>query len=276
MSRVWFITGATRGLGRAFTQAALDAGDRVVGAARSIELLDDLVAAHPGRLVTVRVDVTDRAAVFTAVEQAVAAFGRLDIVVNNAGTIAAGAVEEFSEAEARAHMDVNFFGPLWVSQAVLPQLRAQGSGHLVQISSIGGVAAHASSGMYNAGKWALEGMSEALAMEAARFGVRTTIVEPGGYWTDLWNNMTTAAPMEAYASMRAELAEQYAEGSVDSEPRLAAEALLKLVNSDEPPLRLILGSAVFDGALEIYRDRMATWRKWEDVSRAAECAVAQP
>ncbi|GHF05242.1 SDR family oxidoreductase [Streptomyces morookaense] len=276
MSRVWFITGATRGLGRAFTQAALDAGDRVVGAARSIELLDDLVAAHPGRLVTVRVDVTDRAAVFTAVEQAVAAFGRLDIVVNNAGTIAAGAVEEFSEAEARAHMDVNFFGPLWVSQAVLPQLRAQGSGHLVQISSIGGVAAHASSGMYNAGKWALEGMSEALAMEAARFGVRTTIVEPGGYWTDLWNNMTTAAPMEAYASMRAELAEQYAEGSVDSEPRLAAEALLKLVNSDEPPLRLILGSAVFDGALEIYRDRMATWRKWEDVSRAAECAVPQP
>lgn len=275
-SRVWFITGATRGLGRAFTQAALDAGDRVVGAARSIELLDDLAAAHPGRLVTVRVDVTDRAAVFAAVEQAVAAFGRLDVVVNNAGTVAAGAVEEFTEAEARAHMDVNFFGPLWVSQAVLPHLRAQGSGHLVQISSIGGIAAHASSGMYNAGKWALEGMSEALAMEAARFGIRTTIVEPGGYWTDLWSNMTTAAPMEAYEPMRAELAKLYAEGSVDSEPRLAAEALLKLVNSEEPPLRLILGSAVFDGALAICRDRIATWQGWEEVSRAAECAVAQP
>ncbi|WP_436774555.1 SDR family NAD(P)-dependent oxidoreductase [Yinghuangia sp. YIM S09857] len=274
--RTWFVTGASRGLGRAFAEAALAAGDRVAAAARSGAALDELAAAHPGRVLPLTLDVTDRDAVFAAVGQAVEAFGRLDIVVNNAGTLSMGMVEEFSEEEARAQMETNFFGALWVSQAVMPYLREQGSGHIVQISSIGGLAGFALSGMYAASKFALEGMSEALAMEAAAFGVRVSIVQPGGYWTDLYTAMRQTTPVEAYAPLRAELERQWAEGSVDSEPRLAADALLKLVGSDEPPLRLLLGSMVYDLAFDIARGRMATWSAWEETSRAAEKAVPAP
>ncbi|MFD5315667.1 SDR family oxidoreductase [Streptomyces sp. NPDC127098] len=275
-SRVWFITGASRGLGRAFTEAALDAGDRVVGTARDISPLDELAARHPGRLLALRLDVTDRQAVFDVVGEAVAHFGRLDLVVNNAGALFAGMVEEFTEAQARAQLDVNFFGPLWVGQAVLPHLRAQGSGHIVQISSIGALGGFPSTGLYSASKFALEGMSEALAAEAARFGVRVTIVQPGGYWTDLYANTTATQPDPHYDELRAELEKQWAEGSVDSEPRLAAEALMKLVASEEPPLRLLLGSMVYDVAFAISRQRMETWAGWESVSRAAERAVPAP
>ncbi len=275
-ARVWFITGASRGLGRAFTEAALAAGDRVVGAARDVTPLDDLAARHPDRLLTLRLDVTDRAAVFDVVARAVGYFGRLDVVVNNAGALFAGMVEEFTEAQARAQLEVNFFGALWVSQAVLPQLRAQGNGHIVQISSIGALGGFPSTGLYSASKFALEGMSEALAAEAAEFGVKVTIVQPGGYWTDLYASTTATSPNPAYDQLRAELEKQWAEGSVDSEPRLAAEAVMTLVASDDPPLRLLLGSMVYDLAFDISRRRMDTWAGWEQTSRAAEKAVAAP
>ncbi|MEU7571432.1 SDR family oxidoreductase [Micromonospora sp. NPDC049240] len=273
--RTWFITGASRGLGRAFAEAALDRGDRVVAAARTVTP-DDFDARHGDRLLALTLDVTDRAAVFAAVATAIEHFGRLDIVVNNAGTLSMGMVEEFTEAEARAQFEVNLFGALWVSQAALPHLRAQRSGHIVQVSSISALGGFPSTGMYSASKFALEGMSEALAMEAAAFDVRLSIVQPGGYWTDLYDSMTTTAPIDAYAPMRAELARQWAEDSVDSEPRLAAEALLRLVDSDDPPLRLLLGSMVYDLAFDIARRRMDTWAGWERVSRAAEHAVPAP
>jgi len=271
--RVWFITGASRGLGRAFTDAALDAGDRVVGVARNV---DGRAERHDGRLLTLAVDVTDRPAVFDAVGTALAHFGRLDVVVNNAGNLTLGMVEEFTEAEARAQLETNFFGALWVSQAVLPPLRAQRSGHIVQISSIGGLGGYPQTALYSASKFALEGMSEALALEAASFGVDVTIVQPGGYWTDLYTAMRMTAPLPAYAELRAELERQYAEESIDSDPRLAAAALMQLVDSDDPPLRLLLGSAVFDMAFDIARRRMDTWAGWEQVSRAAEHAIAAP
>ncbi|MFY1597582.1 SDR family oxidoreductase [Micromonospora sp. WMMD737] len=274
--RVWFVTGASRGLGRAFTEAALAAGDRVVGAARDVSPLDDLVARHPDRLLALRLDVTDRAAVLDVVEEAVRHFGRLDVVVNNAGALYMGMVEEFTEAEARAQLDLNFFGALWVSQAVLPHLRAQRGGHVVQVSSIGALGGFPSTGLYSASKFALEGMSEALAAEAAGFGVKVTIVQPGGYWTDLYTSSTATAPNPAYDPLREELARQWAEGSIDSEPRLAAEALMKLVASDDPPLRLLLGSMVYDLAFDISRRRMDVWAGWEEVSRAAEQAVPAP
>ncbi|RLP96404.1 SDR family oxidoreductase [Micromonospora sp. CV4] len=275
-SRVWFITGASRGLGRAFTAAALAAGDRVVGVARDVSPLDDLAGRHPDRLLALRLDVTDRSAVFDVVDQAVRHFGRLDIVVNNAGALFAGMVEEFTEAEARAQLDLNFFGALWVSQAALRAMRAQGRGHIVQISSIGALGGFPSTGLYSASKFALEGMSEALAAEAAGFGVKVTIVQPGGYWTDLYTSSTATTPNPAYDSLRAELEKQWAEGSIDSEPRLAAEALMTLVDSDDPPLRLLLGSMVYDLAFDISRRRMDTWAGWEDVSRRAEKAVPAP
>ncbi|QCX80669.1 putative oxidoreductase [Streptomyces sp. YIM 121038] len=274
--RVWFITGASRGLGRAFAEAALAAGDRVAAAARTTGPLEELAAAHPGRVLALGVDVTDRDAVFAAVTEAVGHFGRLDVVVNNAGALSMGMVEEFTEAEARALMDLNFFGALWVSQAVLPTLRAQGSGHLVQISSIGALGGFPSSGLYSASKFALEGLSESLAMEVADFGIKVSIVQPGGYWTDLYTRMGSTEPQEAYAPLRAELEKQFAEGSVDSDPRLAAQALLKLVDSERPPLRLLLGSMVYDLAFDLTRTRMDTWAAWEDVSRAAEQAIAAP
>ncbi|MFE3545351.1 SDR family NAD(P)-dependent oxidoreductase [Nocardia sp. NPDC059177] len=275
-SRTWFITGASRGLGRAFAEAALAAGDRVAAAARTVAALEKLAAAHPGQVLPLVLDVTDRAAVVTAVDAAIAHFGALDIVVNNAGTLSMGMIEEFTEAEAREQMEVNFFGALWVSQAVLPHLRAQGSGHIVQVSSIGGLAGFPLSGMYAASKFGLEGMSEALAREAADFGVRVSILQPGGYWTDLYSAMRNTTPIEAYAPLRAQLEAQWAEASVDSEPALAAEALLRLVDSDNPPLRLLLGDMVYDLAFDLTRAKMATWSGWEQTSRAAERAVAAP
>ncbi|MGW0214747.1 SDR family oxidoreductase [Micromonospora chokoriensis] len=273
--RTWFITGASRGLGRAFADAALDRGDQVAAASRSIAQ-SDVDERHADRLLVLPLDVTDRAAVVAAVDSAVAHFGRLDIVVNNAGTMSMGMVEEFTEAEARAQFEVNVFGALWVGQAVLPHLRAQRSGHIVQVSSIAALGGFPSTGLYSASKFALEGMSEALAMEAAAFDVTVSIVQPGGYWTDLYTSIAATTPLEAYAPLRAELERQWAEGSVDSDPRLAAEALLRLVDSDDPPLRLLLGSMVYDLAFDISRRRMDTWSRWEQVSRAAEQAVAAP
>ncbi|WP_062206535.1 SDR family NAD(P)-dependent oxidoreductase [Streptomyces sp. NBRC 109706] len=275
--RVWLITGASRGLGRAFAEAALAAGDRVVALSRTVGALDTLAVAHRDRLMAFSLDVTDRAAVFAAVGEAVRRFGRLDIVVNNAGFLSMGMVEEFTEAQAREQLEVNFFGALWVSQAVLPTLREQGSGHIVQISSIGALGGFPTTGLYSASKFALEGMSEALAAEVAEFGVKVTIVEPGGYWTDLYTRgLVAAEPQPQYAGLRAELERRFAENSVDSPPELAAQALMRLVDSADPPLRLLLGSMVYDLAFEVSRRRMDVWASWEEVSRAAERATPAP
>jgi NAD(P)-dependent dehydrogenase (short-subunit alcohol dehydrogenase family) len=275
-SRVWLITGASRGLGRAFTEAALGAGDRVAAVARTVDSLEGLAAGLDGRLLPLPLDVTDREAVSWAVAGATERFGRLDVVVNNVGALTLGMVEELTEAEVRAQMDVNFFGALWVSQAVMPRLRAQGGGHLVQISSIGALGGFPTTAAYSASKAALEAMSESLAAEAARFGVKVTIVEPGGYWTDLYASMRTAAELPAYAPLHRELERQWGESSIDSDPRLAAEALMTVVDSDDPPLRLLLGSMVYDLAFDITRRRLETWAGWERVSRAAEAAAPAP
>ncbi|MFD4254952.1 SDR family NAD(P)-dependent oxidoreductase [Amycolatopsis thermoflava] len=269
-SRVWFITGASRGLGRAFTEAALDRGDRVVAASRTI------TAEATDRLLPVQLDVTRREDVFRVVEQAVDHFGRLDVVVNNAGTLSMGMVEEFTEDEARAAMETNFFGALWVSQAVLPVMRRRRSGRILQISSIAALGGFPMTGLYSASKFALEGMSEALAREAASFGVKVSIVQPGGYWTDLYTAPAMASPVDAYAPLRQEMEQQWTEGSVDSDPALAAEALLKLADSEDPPLRLLLGSMVYDLAHDLTRQRLDGWADWEEVSRAAEKAIPMP
>ncbi|ABS25094.1 short-chain dehydrogenase/reductase SDR [Anaeromyxobacter sp. Fw109-5] len=248
--RVWFVTGAARGLGRAFAAAALEAGDAVVATARRAEALADLAGPHAERALVLPLDVTDRAAVFAAVARAVQAFGHLDVVVNNAGYGLVGATEEIGEAEARAQLDTNLFGALWVTQAVLPHLRGRGSGHIVQISSVGGVGSMATFGLYNAGKWALEGFSEALAAEVAPFGIRVTIAELGGFATDwAWASMRFATPAPAYDPLRASLfgsprvpwdmSQQAADTSAD--PASAARALLAHVDRADGPLRLLIG-----------------------------------
>ncbi|UPK64758.1 SDR family NAD(P)-dependent oxidoreductase [Rhodococcus pyridinivorans] len=272
--RTWLITGASRGLGREFARAALSRGDNVVAVSRSIESAD--LPRDPERLLRLPADVTDRTAVFAAFDTAREHFGGLDIVVDNAGTMAYGFVEEFTEEQARAQFETNFFGAMWVSQAAMAAFRSRGRGHLVQISSIGGVLSGPGTGLYSASKFALEGLSEALALEAAHFGIDVTIVEPGGYWTDLYTTMTVSTPRSDYDSLRAEIEKQSASTSIDSHPALAARALLEVVDADRPPRRIVLGNAVLDAAVAATREKIATWLEWESVSRAAEDAVPAP
>src|SRR5690625_3037900 len=180
--RVWFITGASSGLGYEFTRKALELGDKVVGVARNTKKLNEFTRQYGESFLSFKLDVTDRDSVFKVVAEAITHFGTLDIVINNAGNMVMGMIEEFSEEEIRHQVDTNFYGAVWVTQAVMPQLRSQASGHIIQISSIGGLVTGPMTGIYSASKFALEGFSESLAQEAAHFGVKVSIVEPGGYW----------------------------------------------------------------------------------------------
>ncbi len=185
-----------------------------------------------------------------------------------------GMIEELNESDARKLMDTNFFGALWVCQAVMPYLRSQRSGHIIQIKSIGAIISGPMSGIYSASKFALEGMSEALAKEAEHFGVKLTMVEPGD-WTDLYTSMSYSNPLDSYGTLRDELAKQYSEDSVMVDPPWQRNPM-KLVASNNPPLRLILGSMVYDLAMDTLKARMATWEEWEAVSRASEKAIPAP
>lgn len=267
--KTWFVTGASRGLGRAFAEAALAAGDRVAATTRRPGTLDELTERHADAFAELTLDVRDRAAVLATVEQARERFGRIDVFVNNAGTSYMGMVEEISEAQAREHLDTNFLGALWVSQAAMRIVREQGAGHIVQISSVAAYGGHPTTGLYGAGKWALEGMSEALSKEAAAFGGKVTIVEPGGYTTGLFaEGLTLADRNPAYDDLYRALEATWSE-SVDADPALAARALLTLADSDAPPLRLVLGAAVYDAIPAISAQRAAELEAWKEVSCAA-------
>src|SRR6478752_1136960 len=203
MSKTWFITGASKGFGREWTEAALERGDRVAATARRLETLDALVDAYGGNVLPIQLDVTDRDDDFAAVRRAAEHFGRLDVVVNNAGYGHFGMIEELSEDEVRSQLETNVFGALWVTQAALPIMRAQGSGHIIQVSSIGGITAFTGTGAYHASKWALEGFSQSLAQEVAGFGIHVTLIEPGGYSTD-WAGPSArhSEELPAYAPVR--------------------------------------------------------------------------
>jgi len=271
--KTWFITGASRGFGHAWATAALARGDRVAATARNPKTLEDLTRAYGERVLPLALDVTDRAAVFAAVAQAAERFAGLDVVVNNAGYGLFGMVEETTEEQARAQLETNFFGALWVTQAALPVLRAQGSGHLVQVSSIGGIAAFPTLGLYNASKWALEGLSEALAAEVAPLGLKVTILEPGPYGTD-WSGDSAVhtEAIAAYEPVR-EARRAGAAARAPADPAVTAQVVLKLVDSEEPPLRLFVGPYPYAVAEKTYQDRLATWREWRWL---AEQAVPAP
>jgi NAD(P)-dependent dehydrogenase (short-subunit alcohol dehydrogenase family) len=268
--KTWFITGTSRGFGREWAIAALERGDRVVGTARDPGTLDDLVQEHGDALLALPLDVTDRDAVFETVRRAHEHFGRLDIVVNNAGYGQFGMVEELSEQEAREQIETNLFGALWVTQAALPFLREQGSGHFLQVSSIGGISACPGIGMYHASKWALEGISQALAQEVAGFGIHVTLIEPGGFSTD-WGGSSArhADPLDAYQPAR-EAAQQRRAGNIQGDPTSSAEAVMRIVDADEPPLRVFFGTAPLAIAERDYAGRLATWREWQPVSELAQ------
>jgi NAD(P)-dependent dehydrogenase (short-subunit alcohol dehydrogenase family) len=268
--RTWFITGTSRGFGREWAKVALERGDRVVGTARDTSTMQDLTEQYPDSFLGLELDVTDRQADFDAVKTAHDHFGELDIVVNNAGYGQFGMVEELTEAAARDQIETNLFGALWVTQAALPYLREAGKGHIIQVSSIGGISAFPGIGMYHASKWGLEGISQSLAQEVKDFGIHVTLIEPGGFSTD-WSGPSAkqSDAIDAYDPIR-EAGQKRRSGQTPGDPEASAQAVLKIVDADEPPLRAFFGTAPLGIAEKDYESRLATWREWQPVAELAQ------
>lgn len=266
--KTWFITGTSRGFGRIWTEAALARGDRVVATARDPNTLSDLRAQYGDRILALKLDVHDKAAVEAAVAQAHAHFGRLDVVINNAGYGLFGMLEEASEAQVRGQFETNVFGAIWVTQAVLPFMRIQGSGHIIQVSSIGGVTALPQLGIYNATKWALEGFSQALAAEVQDFGIKITLVEPTGYATE-WSSASAdhSVSLAAYDELRIKLAAGWANYR-PGDPNSTAPAMLALADAARPPLRMFFGDGLIDMMTQEYAQRVETWSQASALSTA--------
>ncbi len=269
--KVWFITGASRGFGRIWAEAALARGDRVATTARDAASVADLAERFGDAALPLALDVTSAGQVRQAVAQAHAHFGKLDVVVNNAGYTLVGTVEEASEAEVRAIFDTNLFGALAVIQAVLPLLRAQGSGHILGVSSGMGVVAMPIAGFYCASKWAFEALHESLAQEVRGFGIKVTLLEPGAYATDFSSprSLRLTAGLDAYAKLRREMSGRLSSAQ-RGDPQATADAILRIIDAEDPPLRFAVGNTVLPMARAAYADRIATWASWAEVSDAAQ------
>jgi NAD(P)-dependent dehydrogenase (short-subunit alcohol dehydrogenase family) len=269
-ARVWLITGSSTGFGRSIAEAALGAGDRVVATARRPEALDELVAAAPGRVLALPLDVTDQRQVDAVVAAARSRFGRLDVLVNNAGYGSVGAVEELDDGELRELMDTMFFGAVAAARAVLPVMRAQRSGAIVQMSSMGGQVAPAGFGAYCAAKFALEAISESLAAEVAPLGIRVLVVEPGAFRTSFGGGaMRRSRDIGVYAETvgPTRAAVDAMDGAQPGDPARAAGAILAALDSDAAPLRLALGDDAVDAIGGALDRRRADLDAWEAVSR---------
>ncbi|GAB3635421.1 oxidoreductase [Hymenobacter arcticus] len=266
MDKIWFITGSSRGLGRSLTTAVLAHGHRVAATARRPEQLADLAAEYGDRILPLALDVTDSKQITAAVAAAVAHFGRLDVVVNNAGFGITGAAEAYTDEQVRSQLEVNLYAPIAVTRAVLPQLRRQRSGHILQISSMGGRVGNPGVSIYQAAKFGLGGFSEALAGEVAPLGIRVTCVEPGGFRTD-WagDSMTYAPAVEGYETTVAPRVAMFQSGSFVpmGDPAKAAQVLISLIDSPAPPVHLLLGSeavAITEFAEAAKHAELAAWR----------------
>ena len=269
-SKVWFITGASKGFGRIWAEAALKRGDKVVATARNTDTLKALADEFGELVYPLQLDVTNHDKVFEIIKKAHEHFGRLDVVINNAGYGLFGTIEEVTEEQARKQIETNVFGALWVTQAVLPIMREQKSGHILQVSSIGGIVAFPNLGMYHASKWALEAFSEALSKEVASFGIHVTLIEPAGYSTD-WadDSAVHANQIAAYDALREEVA-KFRSRAKRGIPEATADAILEVVDEANPPLRIFLGESPIKLAKESYEQRVANWEKWQPVSAAAQ------
>jgi NAD(P)-dependent dehydrogenase (short-subunit alcohol dehydrogenase family) len=268
-AKVWFITGTSKGFGRVWAEAALTRGDMVAATARDVGALASLVETFGDNVLPLTLDVVDKAADEAAVKAAHDHFGRLDVVINNAGYGLFGTVEEVTEEQVRAQFDANVFGALWVTKAALPYMRAQGSGHIIQVSSFGGVNALPSRGLYNASKWALEGFTQALNGEVKDLGIRVTLVEPGGYTTDwMGPSCVRAETLPAYDDLHTAFEANWL-GQDRGDPEATGPAMLAVVDADDPPLRIFFGRGPLELTRAEYARRIALWEQWNEVSEMA-------
>ncbi len=270
MTKTIFITGASRGFGRIWAEAFLRRGDNVVAAVRNPETLSELKQEFPSNLLVLKLDVTDRTGSFEAIEAAKTHFGRIDVLINNAGYGQIGAVEELSEQDVRLQLETNVLGSLWTIQAVVPIMRRQGSGHIIQLSSALGLNTVTLMGMYSATKFAIEGITETLAAEVSDFGIKVSLLEPGRYATDFSGaeSLASSEPNPVYDRMR-KVFWEYADNEDAGNPAATVDALFALVDADKPPLRLILGRTAYPWVKNTYEERLKTWESWQNVSVAA-------
>ncbi|KQS67536.1 oxidoreductase [Methylobacterium sp. Leaf361] len=273
MVRTWLVTGSSRGLGRALAQAVVAAGERLCATARDPAALADLVEASGERVLALPLDVTDEAGARRAVEVAAERFGRIDVVVNNAGYGDLAPIEDTDLASFRAQVETNLFGVVNVTKAAIPLLRRQRRGHFLQVSSIGGRTGATGRGPYSAAKFGVEGFSEVLAIEMKPFGVHVTIVEPGGFRTDFAGSSTRVAEGNpAYAETVGKVAamQRSYDGKQPGDPERAARAMMAVVSAKAPPLRLVLGSDAYARAEAGDEARLAELRAWRDLSLSTD------
>lgn len=268
-SKVWFITGASRGFGRIWAEAALQRGDKVTATARKLEDIADLKERFGDAVLLLALDVTNAEQVPQVVQRAYEHFGRLDVLVNNAGYSLVATVEEASDDQIYKLFDANYFGMVRVIRAALPFLRQQGHGHILGVSSGLGIVTLPVIGFYCATKWAVEALHESLAQEVKAFGIKVTLVEPGAYATDFGKSAEIADSLQTYAEPRKQFMTHLANAEF-GDPQATAEAILKLVDAENPPLRFGLGSTILSRARAAYNDRIATWEEWETVANAAQ------
>ena len=276
MSQVWLVTGSSRGLGRSIVTAALEAGHQVVATARNPAHLTDLVEKYGERVSTFALDVTDAEAAPRAVAHAVEQFGRLDVVVNNAGYGDTAAIEDATLEDFRAQIDANFYGTVYMTKAALPVLREQGRGHIIQITSVGGRAHSPGLGAYQSAKWAVEGFSGVLALEVAPLGIKVTIVEPGGFRTDWAGSSMTIPPISApYEQTVGTFVSRVRRGGKPAgDPDKAGKVIVEVAQLPEPPLRLILGKQALEYATAFDAARTASDANWKHLSLATEAEDA--
>jgi len=273
MSKVWLITGASRGLGRAFTEAALKAGDRVVATARNPEQLVELEKRYAENIRTVPLDVTNEAQAKAAFEAAIASFGGLDVLVNNAGYGYVRPVEDTSLADFRAQIETNLFGVIIMTKAVLPYFRERRAGHIIQVTSIAGRVGPAGRAPYAAAKFGVEGFSESLSKEIAPLGVKVTIIEPGGFRTDFAGSSTELSEgrSEYDSTVGASVRFQRGyNGKQPGDPAKAAAVLLHIASLSEPPLRMLLGSDCYGAAEKSALEKLESDRRWKDLSLSTD------
>jgi NAD(P)-dependent dehydrogenase (short-subunit alcohol dehydrogenase family) len=269
-TKVWLITGSSTGFGRILAQQLLERGENIIATARKPEQLEDLVSNYGDHVLAVRLDVTKPSEVKEAVNKAIETFGRIDVLVNNAGYGTMGAIEEVTDAEVRQQYETNVFGALDMMRAVLPHMRRQRSGHILNLSSVGGVVSFPGAGIYCSTKFALEALSEAMAKEVAPLGIKVTIVEPGAFRTDFnGRSLVMEEPKitdyeEVIGGFRTWLKDM--DGKQPGDPQKAAEVIIQVVNSPNPPLRLVLGKYAYTKFRKKIESLTAELDAWETIA----------